>query len=517
MVSILPLSELKEKTLAMSAFFETSKNYPESYGTTSGNHDGAGLSHGVLQYNFGTGSLKPLWSHMITNYKSLCESIFGSDYAEWEDVVMNRTTANQVAWGDSISTPKDGSSLDRRFVIEPWNSYFMKLGTTQESIDKQVSMSDSWRVNADNWFNQCPKLWSRKAYFLMWDISVQMGRANFITSLNAEYDDPANTTGMTELQAEQWRCDRLAWHSAYNNAVSSANQAGVFKRKDMIAKETGDWWGSTYNGVTFDAILEPAFAGEITYAYPVITLLTDNNPRAKNAMSANLGFNSTAITISFDQAITKYSVNRGGTSVDTGVVLESGTVSYTAGQQFTITIDNTDLVTGENQIFIYGLNAQGLWSDGVTVVVTKPSYRYIKFEGYGTSTDLTTRAIELEVWSGGVNRVANKTPLAGYEPVSTGTGTPSQMFNGTKTTTTNSYPIWWTTAPNGRVVVDMGAQYAIDKIVYCSYSISGTQRANRFKILGSNTNNGTDWATIWDMSTTTELQPILPAGYEKTF
>lgn len=515
MVSILPLSELKEKTLAMSAFFETSRNYPESYGTTSGNHDGAGMSHGVLQYNFGSGSLKTLWSYMINTYPTLCQSILGAHYDEWEDVVMNRTVSAQIEWADSISTPKDGSGNDRRFVIEPWNSLFMTLGTTQESIDKQVSMSDDWRINTDNWFNAITQLWSRKAYYILWDISVQMGRFNPLAEVQAEFSDPANTAGMTENEAEQWRCDRLAWHGVYNNAVSSVNQPSSFQRKDMIAKETGVWYKTPYDGVVFDAVLEPAFAGEITYAYPVITKLTDNNPRAKNAMSIVTGYNQTVITIAFDQAITKYSVNRGGTSVDTGVVLESGNVNYAAGQEFTVTIDNNDLVTGDNKIFIYGLNSAGLWSDGVTSVVTKPTYRYIKFEGYGENASTTTRGVELEVWSGGTNRVLNKTILS-TEAVSTGAGTPAMLINGNKTGASGTYPIWWTAVPNARTVIDMGAAYTIDKLNVYGYSATGDQRTAKFKVLGSTDN--VSWAEMWDNSTgQLGVQPILPNGYEKTF
>ena len=64
--------DLKEKVLGMTAFFETSNTYPDCYGITAGNWDGAGISHGVLQYNFKAGSLQPLWNHMNNNYNDLC-------------------------------------------------------------------------------------------------------------------------------------------------------------------------------------------------------------------------------------------------------------------------------------------------------------------------------------------------------------------------------------------------------------------------------------------------------------
>jgi hypothetical protein len=253
---------------------------------------------------------------------------------------------------------------------------------------------------------------------------------------------------------------------------------------------------------------------------PIITVLTDNNPRTGNRMSAEEGYNQTIVTIAFDQPIDKYSVNRGGTDHLTGTVLESGDVSYSAEESFTISVEYTELINGDNTIYFYGRNSAGEWSDGLNDVPppTKPSWRYIKFEGWGAvvppeSGTQTTRGIELQVWSGGQNRVLNQ-PILSTEAQSTGIGTPAMLINGTITTGSGTYPIWWTTLPNGRVVIDMGTIYPIDEIVYCTFP----DRIYAFKILGSNTNNGTDWTDIWDMSgNTTETAPALPNGYRTTF
>mgnify|MGYP003574923330 CR=1 FL=1 len=514
MVSIIPRKEIEEKTLAMSAFFETGKPYPESYGVTSGNHDGAGLSHGVLQYNFGTGSLNTLWRYMINTHPQVCLNAFMGDVArhdEWKAVVQDTVVANQIAWGTSITHPDND-----HMVIEPWSTYFMNLGTSQESIDKQVSMSSSWRVNADNWFNAITQIWSRKAYYLLWDISVQMGRFNPLSQVQTEFADSANYVGKTEEQAEQWRCDRLAWHSAYNNAVSAANQAGVFQRKDMIAKEAGDWWGNIYNGVVFDAILEPYSAAEKTYTFPIITTLIENNLRTKNAMSSAPEYNQTVVTIAFDKPITKYKVCRGGTDHTTGVVLEEQNVSYSAGQTFTITIDYLDLTNGDNTVYFYGMDAEGRWSDGfipAPPVPTKPTVRYIRIDGYGEvsagTPNSNTRMIEVELFSGGTNRLSGKTGAAGQAMSITGTaevgGTaPSKITDGVKGITGSTYNAWWNSpVPNAFVKFDLGANYVVDSMRYWAY----TARAPRFKIYGSinsadipNTGAISDTFIIWDNS-----------------
>jgi hypothetical protein len=145
-------------------------------------------------------------------------------------------------------------------------------------------------------------------------------------------------------------------------------------------------------------------------------------------------------------------------------------------------------------------------------------WRYLKIEGYGAAEsgqEVTTRMIEVEAWEGTTNRMTAATILSN-EAISAGSTDIYTIRDGVKTTTSGSYPLWWTATPNANVVVDLGASRALTKLNYYGYSVSGVQRSNRFKILASNTNNGTDWTTLWDNSTgQAGLQPILPSGYEK--
>lgn len=138
-------------------------------------------------------------------------------------------------------------------------------------------------------------------------------------------------------------------------------------------------------------------------------------------------------------------------------------------------------------------------------------WRYLKIQGYGSVEEpATTRMVEVEAWEGATNRMSAATILSN-DAINTG-GVIGTIKDGIKTS--SGYPVWWTATPNANVVVDLGAQIALTKLNYYSYSVSGVQRANRFKILASNTNNGTDWVTLWDMSANTTAQPILPTGYE---
>jgi len=246
--------DLQEKTLGMTAFFETSNTFPECYGITAGNWDGAGLSHGVLQYNFKTGSLQPLWNHMNDNYNTLCRDIFGADYQTWADHI-NADFTTQTTWADSITNP-----ANEHQTIEPWNTYFMNLGTSQPSIDKQVDMSASWRTNAERWFESLG-LYSRRGFALLWDISVQMGR---LFPQNLIWNDFKNIdpTGKTRAQIEEEKLRIIVerCHKEENRVSDPTIKSIVYNRKIAIVNGTST---QGFDISQYDLEYEPAFEGGI--------------------------------------------------------------------------------------------------------------------------------------------------------------------------------------------------------------------------------------------------------------
>jgi hypothetical protein len=258
--------DLKEHALGMIAFFETSNGFPECYGITAGNFDGAGLSHGVLMYNFGTGSLQPLWNHLNTNYKSMCQDIFGADYTEWANVLAMTEVADQVAWGDSISipTPDPTNANHKRFIIDKWKNYFMTLGQTQPSIDKQIELSGHWHTNALKWFKSLG-LYSRRGYALMFDISVQMGRF-FPQNVCKHRFEQIDPTGKTRAQIEEEKLHIIVelCSNGNNRCFPSSSLPNlpeiVFNRKNAVVV------GSSNQGfdiTQYDLQYDPAFEGGI--------------------------------------------------------------------------------------------------------------------------------------------------------------------------------------------------------------------------------------------------------------
>jgi hypothetical protein len=154
-------------------------------------------------------------------------------------------------------------------------------------------------------------------------------------------------------------------------------------------------------------------------------------------------------------------------------------------------------------------------------------WRYLLIEGWGTSTDNTTRMVEVEAFDENDKDVIEMrddsdtvAKIIDYENTTGGSwanssGIPRIADRDTRHLS-GTYPIWnWTPLPNGLVVIDIGYETELKRLKYYGHS-STTQRANRFKIKASNTNNGSDWVTLWDMSENNELQEKLPDGFYET-
>jgi hypothetical protein len=116
-----PLDQALETALAVTAAFETAG---DKFQQITGNFDGAGLSFGPAQVNFGTGTLVPLFKKFIAADEAAVRACFSDpdDYEEWIRV-MALPAKQQIEWANGISTGRGGHG-----VIEPWNGYFRAIG-----------------------------------------------------------------------------------------------------------------------------------------------------------------------------------------------------------------------------------------------------------------------------------------------------------------------------------------------------------------------------------------------------
>ena len=245
-----------------------------------------------------------------------------------------------------------------------------------------------------------------------------------------------------------------------------------------------------------------------------ITYDTSGSQPATPVLTATAGTGQVALSWGAVQNATSYTVFKSTTAGTMGTAITQ--TQYMTGTSYT----DTEVTAGTTYYYQVRASNYGHVADSTqksatpTSAPARASWRYLKIEGYGSVEEaVTTRLIEFQAFEGATNHMTNATILSN-DAVSTG-GAVGTIKDGLFPTT--GYTIWWTSpTPNGNVVVDLLAQRPLDKLKYFSYSTASVPRQNRFRILASNTNNGTDWTVIWDNSTAQAgVQPALPSGYEK--
>lgn len=269
---ILPLAELKEQLLALTSYLETSTTYPNNFGITTGNFDGAGISWGAIQYNFGqmedSNTLSPIWRDLINNYPDVCKACFSniSDYDWWTNLILTGTYTQLKTFGTNIT-----DSTNNHKVIEPWNTNFTKLGMTQEGIERQVQGANWYYNEAVKWFNEFG-LWSRRGLSLCFDIAIQSGSISQTTKdlINADF---TKITATTKEEIETKKLIIIANRRA--DAVSIEWQETYRERKLAIANGSGGVYGGTLplNTADFNMILEPAFVGDSEGEYKAVGIV----------------------------------------------------------------------------------------------------------------------------------------------------------------------------------------------------------------------------------------------------
>jgi Chitobiase/beta-hexosaminidase C-terminal domain len=255
-----------------------------------------------------------------------------------------------------------------------------------------------------------------------------------------------------------------------------------------------------------------------TEATKTITYDTAGSVPTIPVLTATGGNGQVALSWTASQNATAYTVFRSDVAGTLGTALVP--TQYMTGTSYT----DTGVVAGTTYYYTVRASNYGRINDSVqksatpSAIPVATGWRYLKIEGYGSVQEAsTTRLIEFEAWEGSTNRMAGATITGEVPSNSASGGALTQIKDGNKTTTANTYPLWWTApTPNANVIIDLLASYPLTKLNYYSYSTASVPRSNRFRILASNTNNGTDWTPIWENANAEAgVQPVLPAGYEK--
>lgn len=143
------------------------RGIPDCFAGLSGDFDDQGLSFGVLQWNFGQGSLQPLLRDMINGHREVTESIFQSNLGVLEEA-LDSEREEMMLFVRSIQHPI------RHYLYEPWGGMFKSLGRTREFQNIQTRYASGLYNSA---LALCEEygLWSERAVALMFDIKVQNG------------------------------------------------------------------------------------------------------------------------------------------------------------------------------------------------------------------------------------------------------------------------------------------------------------------------------------------------------
>jgi hypothetical protein len=453
---------------------------------------------------------------------------------------------------------------------EPYKSAFGNMLISAEGKAKYYAMRDTYYWNPIYEVFRHLGCKSRISCASLFDTYVNKGRYYPINLIQADFDRIDADTTIDAIEKERQKNYAINYRGNYDNAVNpNVNAWGTIDqntfwhgdgvddgRRGCMANQEGVYYGANYDpDVQFDMNQEPA---------------TDEKAGAK-PLNVNLG--SIAITNAYLGATPIKEIYLGATLIGGGVpaavtssrvpvtqfrtnpaswqgIGAATSVDLAANQPLWIdvqepfvgcrsyyTTDGSTPTTASTlykdalkftqttvlkvlTVSVFGV-AAAIKTLTVNIPAAATGWRYLKIEGYGateTGQEVTTRLIEFEAWEGATNRMAGLADAAitWQTPNNSVAIATNTIKDGVKGTTSNTYPFWWTATPNANIVIDLGAQRALTKLNYYGYSISGVQRNNRFKVLASNTNNGTDWQTIWDNSTgQLGLQPLLPSGYEK--
>jgi hypothetical protein len=226
-----------KRCLALTGAFETGAGVPDCFCGLSGDFDGQGISFGVLQWNFGQGSLQPLLREMAEQHPSVAQAIFGSHFEPLKEALA---AAHEELMGFARSVQHPVTHA----IFEPWRGYAKALGRTPEFQQIQLKHADGRFRQA---LGMCRDygLWSERAAALMFDIVTQNGSIAKITAAQIRAEIGMLPADLTEKELELRKLEIIA-----NRRAEAANPRwvdDVRRRKLCIARGAGVVHGIAYD------------------------------------------------------------------------------------------------------------------------------------------------------------------------------------------------------------------------------------------------------------------------------
>jgi len=239
-------ASLAQRVLALTASFETSKGFPDCFGTVTGNFDGQGISFGALQWNINQKSLQPLFQTMFEDHHGTAQKILGEEKFESIKTMLTKPLNEQMQWAKSIQYTKtlgDGRITWR--MNNEWKDSLQALGKTKEMISLQVKSASEYYNKAKS---NCEKfgLTTERGMALLFDIRVQNGSLERKGAGDKIREDFLKIS--SNLSDEEMQIEKMKIIAIRRAAVSSVQwRKDVENRKLTIANGVGIVHGKSYD------------------------------------------------------------------------------------------------------------------------------------------------------------------------------------------------------------------------------------------------------------------------------
>lgn len=222
---------LFDRCLQITADFEG-----HGFAKAAGDFDGAGLTWGIIGFNFKAGTLSSILGEIDGRSPAMIDDAFG-DLAGALRFVLQRPVPEQIAWGRGIS-----EGADKQRIRPEWADAFRRLGERPEVKAIQLSHTDTYwrRAVAD------ASRFSLKAELglaLCFDIAVQNG------GIDAGRHEPEIRR---RLQAEGTMPERRVREIIAEVVAQRSNfPEAVRRRKNALAAGEGEVNRARYSTATW--------------------------------------------------------------------------------------------------------------------------------------------------------------------------------------------------------------------------------------------------------------------------